>query len=481
MEFLQHNRLRQPVSLEKESIDAVNASSFSLFETIRSIGHNPALDEFEKRKLGIFNQLNFLQLVSGTIGPIIGLMHHQQLPSFAWIIASLPALVSVLVLYLNHRQQYELSLLSYFILYPFITGIIYFNGFNLGVELNFILYGVLSVFFLQDIGYMLFSLSLSMISYFVLSVLLKRYQYQLEQLDLAYYYFNQGLALIFIFYGLFLIKKENTSYQFSILSKNRALHTNNLQIEEQKKEIEKASELLKTQTEELTELNELKNKLFSIISHDLKAPMYALRNVFRNIQQFDIPAEEIKTMIPDVTNDLNYTVGLMENLLQWAKSQMEFESIHIEAVDVSRLINEVLQVMHLQAASKNILLQSTCDKIAVAACDRDMVHLVLRNLISNSVKFTPEGGKIWIGIHEHPSFVEIFVQDTGKGITEEGLLRINENKYYSTKGTASEAGTGLGLMLCREFLAKNGGRLRIESKPDMGSTFSFTLPVAADH
>src|SRR4029077_17944363 len=138
-------------------------------------------------------------------------------------------------------------------------------------------------------------------------------RYQLETANSFFYFFNQLLSIVFIFYGLFLIKRENTDYQFSILR--------------QKEKIAENGKLLERQTEELTELNALKNKLFSVISHDLKAPMYALRNLFRNIQQYKLPAKEIKMIIPDVVNDLNYTTGLMENLLQWAKSQMQADSI----------------------------------------------------------------------------------------------------------------------------------------------------------
>jgi len=105
-----------------------------------------------------------------------------------------------------------------------------------------------------------------------------------------------------------------------------------------------------------------------------------------------------------------------------------------------------------------------------------MIHLVLRNLISNAIKFTPQCGTITVGATESGSFAEVFVQDTGMGISPEALKKINSNLFYTTKGTLSESGTGLGLMLCKEFLHKNNGRMHIESKVGAGSLFSFTLP-----
>lgn len=459
-----------------ETIGPVRKKILVFLLQVKSIGSNVTMDDYEKRKLGIFNQLNFFQLITGILAPVIGLFGHDGLPATAWIVAALPALISALVLYLNKKENHEAALLCYFMLYPFITGIVYFNGINLGVNLFFILYGILSVFFLQDIGYMLFSLSLSMISYFVLVVVLKRYPYQLETISLAYFLFNQLLAIVFIFCGLYLIKKENAGYQYSILTKNHDLHEKNLQIQMQKKELTATASLLQKKTEELTELNALKNRLFTVISHDLRAPIYALRNLFKNVQQYDIPAEELKTMVPDVMNDLNYTVALMENLLQWAKSQMEVQNLKTQAIDLSDMIKEVLQLLHLQAQTKQIYIDSKALAPVYAWADKDMINLVLRNLISNAIKFTPEQGIISVDVHEAPSFIEVYVRDNGMGISEEDLKKINQNIYYSTKGTASESGTGLGLMLCKEFLTRNGGQMHIESKQGRGSTFSFTLP-----
>ena len=108
-----------------------------------------------------------------------------------------------------------------------------------------------------------------------------------------------------------------------------------------------------------------------------------------------------------------------------------------------------------------------------------MVNLVLRNLLSNAIKFTPQQGMIEVGVNETDSFVEVYVQDSGSGISKEALQKINENNFYTTKGTASESGTGLGLMLCKDFLSKNGGQMHIESEVGKGSVFSFTLPKTA--
>lgn len=431
---------------------------------IKYIGVTAGMSPIEKSKLGIFNSLNFFQFITGILVPCIGLIGAQKFPASGWIIVCLPALVSVLVLILNYYHKHELALLTYFVLYPFFICFSYINGISLGVELSFILYGILSVFFIQDIGYMIFSISFSMISYFFLSVILKKYIYQLEQINFAAYLVNQGLAIIYIFYGLYLIKTENANY-------NTALYQNNL-------EIQKQSNQLKQQAEELDQLNTLKNKLFSVISHDLKAPMYALRNLFDNIHSQGMPAEEIKELIPEVKKDLNYTVSLMENLLQWAKSQMKSHTVRPQLINVTDLIDEVMHLLHLQAEAKHIRIGKKTSGAVYVWADYDMINLVLRNLVSNAIKFTPQGGTICIGASEFSNFAEVYVQDSGKGMTAAEVKKVNSEEFYTTNGTAHEQGTGIGLMLCREFLLKNEGRLRIESEAGKGSTFSFTLPLA---
>lgn len=455
-------RTIKSIDLSTVQLNIFRQKTLQFLKQVRSMGTDGSLDDYEKRKLGIFNQLNFFQLITGILIPVAGSLSDASMPVGAWIVAGMPALISVAVLWLNSAKKYELSLLVYFIFYPVFTCIIYINGMNLGVELFFVLYGILSVFFLQDIGYMIFSAALTMISYFILSVILKNYQYQLKSLNIIVYMLNQVLAMLYIFYGLYLIKRENYGYQASIIQQKIALT--------------QQAELLKKQADELAELNLLNNKMFSVISHDLKTPMYALRNFFQNARDLKLSAREIKGMLPDVVNDLNYTTGLMDNLLHWAKSQLQCNEVRPRDLDINVIVNEVVQQLRLQAESKNITIEKKTELPVYAFADRDMINIVLRNLVSNAIKFTQPGGRIIIGTHEYDTFSEVFVRDSGVGISIEQMQKINDNSFYSTNGTASESGTGLGLSLCKEFLARNGGRMMIESEPGRGSTFSFTLP-----
>jgi signal transduction histidine kinase len=191
--------------------------------------------------------------------------------------------------------------------------------------------------------------------------------------------------------------------------------------------------------------------------------------------------KEIKSIIPDVVADLNYTTGLMENLLHWVKNQMNSARVSPGVLSLPELTDDSVHIHQLQASTKKITIsQETGEDLRVFA-DRDMVTLVLRNLISNAIKFTPDGGTILIRTEKLDGLGRVSIIDNGIGIDAETLSRIQGNSYYSTNGTASESGTGLGLMLCRDFLSKNSGTLSIESEAGRGSTFSFTLPLAKEH
>lgn len=450
----------------------------SLLQLIKSLGIRGSMEDHDQRKLGIFNQLNFFQLLTGLLIPFTAFFT-SSLPTGYYIVLCLPASVSGLLLYLAKKQKHEEAVAASFVLYPFVAAVVYMYGLNPGTGLFYIFWGILSVFFLKDTGYMLFCLFFSLVSYFLLTVVIKHYVYELKEISYGLYLFNQAIAILFIFYSLFLIKKDYTGYQLRILSKNRMLEEKNTRILQQSERIQDDSQLLKKQAAELGELNVLKNKMFGIISHDLKAPVIALRNLFRNVQEKKMTAAELKRSVPDIVSDLNYTAGLMENLLQWARAQMQADTVNPEDVDMRESVNEVIQLLKLQAAAKGITIENEVEPGVFGYIDRNMNILVLRNLLSNAIKFTPENGKITLGAHVLPSFIEVYVKDSGVGISAESMRKINSADFYSTHGTASEPGTGLGLMLCKEFLVRNNSRLHIESEPGAGSVFSYSIPMCA--
>ncbi len=447
-----------------------------LIEFVRSMGLHQQMEELEKSKLGIFNQLCLLQLIAGFLFPVYGAIVNPRVPSVDWLISLLPAITIVFVLFMNYRQRFEAAFYGYFLFYPLMICVVYLNRIDLGIELSFVLCGILSVFFMRDIWQMIFAISFSMISYFVLFLIKRQSAFPPVPLDDMIYLLNEVLTILFIFYALYLIMKENMGFQYRLMRKNRNLHSKNLKIEKQQIEIREKALLLQKQAEELRELDRVKNKMFSIVSHDLKAPMYALRNLFQQLAEKGYNSQEMEGLLPEIQNDLHYSTGLVENLLEWARSQMlSTASIHSTHVDINRIVEDTVQQLMPQIRNKQITIHRQKDETVIAWADEQMIRLVFRNLLSNAIKFTPENGKITVGTSDMITCMEVFVKDSGPGITPEQMARINENAFYTTKGTRNETGTGLGLMLCREFLHKNESRLLIESEQGEGSMFSFAL------
>lgn len=448
----------------------------SQWKLLRSMGVTAGMDDYERRKLIIFNQLNGISMIAGLLLVLAGLFSKQHLPPLTWYVALAPLVICTMVLWLNHECQYRYARLVYFGLYPLVTCIVYLGRVDVGVGLFFLLYVITGVFFLQRMVSLVFSFLWSCSCYLLAVVVPREYYFKLSDISYWVFAFNHILALGFIFYALYLIKQEHLRYQFTLMMKSREMHQQNNAISKQKREIVEKARLLEVQTRELSELNQLKTKLFSVIAHDLKTPMYGLRNLFLNMQQTKLSAREIKEMIPGITNEMNYVTSLMENLLLWARTQMKHASVQPEMLDLHQMISETVTLLKLQAKNKKIWLEARLEQPVYCYADREMIGMVLRNLLSNAIKFTPAHGTVWVSATENQSNVEIAVQDTGVGMTREMIGQLFGENYYTTRGTHSETGTGLGLKLCKDFLEKNGGSISINSNPGIGSTFSVILP-----
>lgn len=242
-------------------------------------------------------------------------------------------------------------------------------------------------------------------------------------------------------------------------TKGFAIHMRekNLSMERQKVELEKA--------------NDLKNRIFSIISHDLRSPISSLQGFFSVIDGFEME-DELKTALNSVESQLTNSATLLENLLTWSKSQIQNADPVIEKVQIDDLVNETFMLLQFQAAKKNITLESEISNEDVLETDRAMVNIVIRNLVQNAIKFTPEGGQVKVNFENAYGHKCIMVHDTGVGMTEKkiaALFDISTNR--SSVGTAKEKGSGLGLILCKELIAKVNGLIEVSSTPGMGSVF----------
>ncbi|MDX2469584.1 MAG: 7TM diverse intracellular signaling domain-containing protein [SAR324 cluster bacterium] len=230
-------------------------------------------------------------------------------------------------------------------------------------------------------------------------------------------------------------------------------------------------------TIELQNANDTKDKFFSIISHDLKGPIGGLSVLFSEVLE---PGEEIEPeLFNRIRNSTSSTFQLLEDLLYWAKNQkgeVEYNPYHFALINS---VYESLNIYENQALQKGILLNLTGDASYYVFADAPMVTTIIRNLVNNAIKFTSKGGKIVINMEQNKQYIKFSVKDDGVGIkadTLEKLFKIEE-KVKSSVGTQNETGTGLGLIMCKEFAIRNGGKIGVNSELGKGAEFWFTLPL----
>ncbi|MFI8603879.1 ATP-binding protein [Cellulophaga baltica] len=252
---------------------------------------------------------------------------------------------------------------------------------------------------------------------------------------------------------------------------NNTITNLNHQLEEKTVTLEQSEKTLKY-------ANETQEKLFSIISHDLKSPINALKNLLLLIKNGDIGPKDFLNFVPKLYSDVDAMSFTLNNLLTWSKSQMNGFVNNPISFQIHEKINSSIQLLQENANQKKITLINKVPVSAEIYCDVNQFNLIVRNLVTNGIKFTPTGGEIHIHAAEKKQFWEISIKDNGVGITPEVLKKLfkPDSALQSTYGTNKEKGTGLGLLLCKEMVEKNGGKIFVKSTNEEGSTFYFTMP-----
>lgn len=238
-------------------------------------------------------------------------------------------------------------------------------------------------------------------------------------------------------------------------------------------------EALKESEEDLRESNNTKDKFFSIIAHDLKSPFVSLVG-FSNMlnEEFDnFDTEKKKEFISIINRQSQSTFKLLENLLFWSNSQRGVLDFNSEKINLFLLSEETCELLNQSAINKSIKLSNRLPENILVEADKDMLSSVIRNLLSNAIKFTLKGGEVIITAENKQQHTEIVINDNGVGIAKEFQSKLFDiSESTSTKGTENETGTGLGLILCKEFVEKHGGLIWVESELGKGSSFHFTIP-----
>lgn len=234
---------------------------------------------------------------------------------------------------------------------------------------------------------------------------------------------------------------------------------------------------LSKQKAELENLNFVKDRLFSIIGHDLRSPLANLEAILSLMDSGDLGLDEVLNLTKKLTNDVQETSIMLENLLHWSNTQMKGIPPRYEDVELVNIARDTFTFLKPQSDKKSISLQISSQENCITFGDKEMIRLILRNLVANAIKFTPNEGLIKVEIIKLENEAKVSVIDNGIGIKDENLKKIFSDQPITTRGTQNEKGTGLGLMLCKDFVEKNKGRIWVTSELGKGSTFSFTIPL----
>ena len=244
--------------------------------------------------------------------------------------------------------------------------------------------------------------------------------------------------------------------------------------------LEETVDQLKESENKLSQLNQVKDKLFSVVSHDLRNPLATMQSFLKLITEHHekMSDDEREKLFSEAQQSLDNLNVLLYNLLQWSKSQMNLLAFRQDKLNVKLIIEGAVKLVQLHAHMKEVKVKTTVEETLTAHADKDMVEFIIRNLLSNAIKFSHRNSEVEIKASAVNDHIKIEISDTGIGINEAKIKKLLEkNTSISRRGTEKEKGTGLGLLISKEFIEKNGGRLQIESHPGKGSNFSFIIPL----
>ncbi len=408
--------------------------------------------EYDKRRIRILNIINMALLFFSALFISGQFIFYKKLSLEFALIESLSLPTALLSFYLTKKRFFTPAKLVTIIVNITIVLVlkVFYN--NTGMELAGLL-GIIAAIFLFEKKVLVFGVSLfSIVSYIVMHNEFPVFEINFFSLELL----HQLATLIFIFLILYSLRLQIIRYH---------------------KTLSKQQKLLLFKNNELNELNSLKTRLFSIVSHDLKSPMNAFELYLKEFKKNNLSTEELQSIFPEMLKDVESINGLIKNLLQWSQNQLTEQKIKCERLNIAELIEHNCRLFELQASHKKIKLQaSLANEYLVAYGDRNITDTIIRNLMSNAIKFSHTGTFVNIAAAAANEVINISITDYGQGMTPEQIADIYNLKGNTTFGTHSEKGSGLGLLLAQQLLQKQGCQLTISSKPDEGTTMSFVLP-----
>ena len=357
---------------------------------------------------------------------------------------------------LNHMRRYQLArllVISFLVVALIANGLSWSTPYH--AEFYFFALAAFSfiVFRNQKLAIFLYLIQALAFGWIVYIIAQQHPEWNLSSVTLL---LRVAFAFIFLFSILYYMKLEAETYQEEVEIKNSQLS------------FEKA---------EMEKLNFTKDKIFTIISHDLRSPIASLQSLLTLLNDDTIGKEDFKKATVGLEKQVFQLRNSLDELLTWSKAQLHGINPVPALLNLRQVVVQVVSVLKVAARGKRIIITTQMDSDLEVYCDPNMLHSILTNLVSNAIKFTPVGGAISISAETGEKEVRVQVEDTGVGISSENIKKIlNPSVLFTTRGTNNEKGTSLSLAMCKEFVEKNKGTLEVRSEDGKGTRFIISLP-----
>ncbi|MEC3881599.1 sensor histidine kinase [Parapedobacter sp. 10938] len=451
--------------MRNKLLDSINAVRWRYWNSL--VGKP---DETPRQNRG-FNVVSIFVFLLLAI--LIPLDWYLGLTEIATVLLVTEGMLLVMYFLSRYRGWYQTGLLVYMAWsYLLITFVFLYNGGSDGPALYFFLlsYQLVIVFAserLQPVGmvlHLIFPVGLLVLEYVNPTIVMAGYESESNR------YIDLITSLPIIVISIFL----TTRYLRRAYDRERTAAEARAQL------IERQSERIRNQNRLLQDANHEKLELISILGHDLRNPLSAITGTLEILSQAELPPREERKLKEDLLIAARNTSDLLNNVLSWVLAQVKGIHPVFTVVEPMVVIDRILDVQRFVAEKKDIAIRVDAADDALVAADMEMLELIIRNLVSNAIKFTGQGGQVTVGVTANTEQEEctIFVRDNGVGMTDEHIKAIFNGQIQSTYGTESEKGIGLGLFLCRELTHRLNGRINVKSEPGAGSTFYLTLPIA---
>ncbi|MES2329394.1 MAG: HAMP domain-containing sensor histidine kinase [Bacteroidota bacterium] len=419
---------------------------YSFGVRVANIGISDSLTFHEKKKTQL---LNVVVATGIPLNLFFCILNFAQEKPLLGIINFLLLGGSIIILVINSYRRFLLSrlILTFLASVLFIIEAVYFRN---GGEYYLIANLVVIIIYFNEKKYIFLISLFNCLLFIGMRVFIQQSSFVYGVVPFGRVIFNISWSLLILVLALLFFKKEQQDYQQQVEDKNK----------------------------ELEELNNTKQKLFSIIAHDLRSPIGQLRNSLDLVNKEYMSPETFRQVSAKLSSEVDHLHSTLDNLLRWSLNQLQGIKAAPEKIALDELIEKNATLFRQSFETKNISFEFNTTGLSVFA-DPDHLMLVIRNLVSNAIKYSYHDGCITISAYEKDSHIIIEVTDTGMGMNEEIKTSIfgGSTNIVSSTGTSNEKGTGLGLKLCKEFIEKNNGHIWLESTEKKGSTFYAAIPT----